>query len=258
MSHLRGVKEIFMPDVTGFRSKMAVIVPSTNTVVEHDMAALRPYGVTFHTGRMYIERPALTSDEDFTGLLEQIRASIDVALRDVMTAKPDYLVMGMSAETFWGGVAGSRAFEERVRATTGLEMSTGATSTRMALDHLGVRRIAVISPYQPIADKNVTQFYEESGFDVVGFHGLRCPSATAIAEVTEDRLRRIIHDLNSDDVDAIVQVGTNMSMVRLADEAERWLGKPVLAINAVVLWHALRANGFQDRIEGAGSLLRDA
>lgn len=247
-----------MPDVTGFRSKMALIVPSTNTVVEHDMATLRPSGVTFHTGRMYIERPDLTSDEDFVGLLAQIRESIDVALRDVMTAKPDYLVMGMSAETFWGGIEGSRAFEERVRARTGLEMSTGATSTRMALEHLGARRIAVISPYQPIADENVTRFYEESGFDVVKFHGLRCLSATAIAEVTEDHLRKVILELDGDDVDAIVQVGTNMSMVRLADEAERWLGKPVLSINATVLWHALRANGFHDRIEGAGSLLRDA
>jgi maleate isomerase len=46
-------------------------------------------------------------------------------------------------------------------------------------------------------------------------------------------------------------------MVRLADEAERWLGKPVLAINAVTLWHALRASGIADQRRGFGSLLRD-
>ena len=44
---------------------MAVIVPSTNTVVEHDLAMIRPEGLTFHAGRMYIENPALGSDEDF-------------------------------------------------------------------------------------------------------------------------------------------------------------------------------------------------
>jgi maleate isomerase len=58
-------------------------------------------------------------------------------------------------------------------------------------------------------------------------------------------------------VDALLQVGTNLSMVRLADEAERWLGKPVIAINAATLWHALRNNGIADRIAGAGPLLRD-
>jgi maleate isomerase len=58
-------------------------------------------------------------------------------------------------------------------------------------------------------------------------------------------------------VEAIVQVGTNLSMGRLADEAERWLGKPVLAINAVTLWHALRTNGIPDQMRGFGSLLRE-
>ena len=53
----------------GPRGRMAVIIPSTNTVVEHDMSMIRPDGVTFHTGRMYIENPNLGSDEDFEALL---------------------------------------------------------------------------------------------------------------------------------------------------------------------------------------------
>ena len=65
-----------------------------------------PAGVTFHTGRMYVEQASLESDESFVQVLEQIRQSMDVAIRDVLTCEPDYLVMGMSAETFWGGVAG--------------------------------------------------------------------------------------------------------------------------------------------------------
>ena len=35
------------------------------------------------------------------------------------------------------------------------------------------------------------------------------------------------------------------------------LGKPVIAINAAIVWHAYRANGFEDRIYGCGSLLSD-
>lgn len=62
--------------------------------------------------------------------------------------------------------------------------------------------------------------------------------------------------MDGDDIEAIVQVGTNLSMVGLADEAEHWLGKPVLAINATTLWHALRAHGIEDRVHGAGPLLR--
>ena len=47
-------------------------------------------------------------------------------------------------------------------------------------------------------------------------------------------------------VDAIVQVGTNLAMARLAGIAEFWLDKPVIAINTATYWHALRANGIID------------
>ena len=56
-------------------------------------------------------------------------------------------------------------------------------------------------------------------------------------------------------MDAIVQVGTNLSMVRLAAAAELWLGKPVIAINTATYWHALRSMGINDKIEGYGALL---
>ena len=44
-------------------------------------------------------------------------------------------------------------------------------------------------------------------------------------------------------------------MIAIADEAERWLGKPVIAVNAATYWHALRQNDIQDKREGFTSLL---
>ena len=68
-----------------------------------------------------------------------------------------------------------------------------------------------------------------------------------------EELRR----LDGDDVDAIIQVGTNLSMVRLAAAAEMWLGKPVIAINTATWWHALRANGITDKMDGFGRLMAE-
>ena len=100
------------------------------------------------------------------------------------------MLMGMSAETFWGGVEGNRAFEERISAAAGgLAVSTGAASCRAALEAYGVERISVFSPYQPVADVQVSTYFKEAGFDVVHVTGLRCPTATAISEVPESRLR---------------------------------------------------------------------
>jgi maleate isomerase len=73
--------------------------------------------------------------------------------------------------------------------------------------------------------------------------------------VPERTLIETLKALDSPEVDAIAQVGTNLSMVRLAAAAEVWLGKPVVAINTATYWAALRSCGVDDRVEGFGSLL---
>lgn len=246
-----------MPDVTGWRAKVAVIVPSTNTVVEHDMAEWRPGGLTFHAGRMHITNPNLSNDEEFEGLITQLDATIEAAVERVLTCKPDYMLMGMSAGTFWGGLEGSKAFTRKIEAWSGLPVSTGSTSTAAALNAFGVKRIAVFSPYQPVADHQVSTFYKEAGFDVVNVTGLRCQTATAIAEVTPEEIGRTVEAIDNADVEAVVQVGTNLSFVRQAEGLEGYLDKPVIPINIAVLWHAMRAMGFDDRIEGCTRLMRE-
>ncbi|GAA3233300.1 arylmalonate decarboxylase [Dactylosporangium siamense] len=246
-----------MTNTVGPRAVFGVVVPSTNTVVEHDYWTARVPGVAYRAGSMYIPDPAMRDDAGFEALLGQIRASIDTAVRDVLTAEPDRMVMGMSAETFWGGVEGNAAFERRLRERTGLPVTTGASACRAALRELGCRRIAVFSPYQPIADREVGRFFAEAGFDVAAITGLRCPTAMDIARVPDDRLRDVVGQLDGPDVDAVVQVGTNLSFVALADRLEQELGKPVVAINAATLWHALREHGIADRVPGAGRLLRE-
>ena len=246
--------------VVGPRGRFGVIAPSTNTVVEADLARLQIPGVTFHTGRMYIERPGLADDAAFEELLVQIRASIEVAVRDVVTADPSAMLMGMSAETFWGGVDGNAAFEQRISALAGgRTVTTGAASCRAALEAFGVERIAVFSPYQPIADVQVGTYFTEAGFDVAAITGLRCSTATSIAQVGPTRIAEVVDQIGgaNDDVDAVVQVGTNLNFVDQAAQLESELGKPVIAINMATVWHALRSNGVGDRLRGFGRLLAE-
>jgi maleate isomerase len=84
---------------------------------------------------------------------------------------------------------------------------------------------------------------------------LERPSPVQIAHTTDEMCRQTLRKLDGDDVDAIVQVGTNLSMIRLAAAAEVFLGKPVIAINTATYWHALRAQGINDKIAGFGDLM---
>jgi maleate isomerase len=247
-----------MADALGYRLKAGVLAPSTNTVVEPDYYAMGPYGTTFHIGRIYIEDANLSSNAAFEHLLDQIRAAIHRALDDVMTCKPDAIIMGMSAETFWGGKAGNAEFTRRMSEWSGgLRVYTGADACDHALKIYGARRIGVVTPYQPVGDEQVRKFFADCGYEVVNLVGLKCKTAVDIAHQSEAVLARAIREVNGPDVDAIVQVGTNLSMVRLADAAERFLEKPVIAINAATLWHALRSEGIKDQKDGYGGLFRE-
>jgi maleate isomerase len=64
-----------------------------------------------------------------------------------------------------------------------------------------------------------------------------------------------IRSFAPDDIDALVQVGTNLAMARLAGSASLWMRRPVIAINTAIYWHALRSSGIDDRIAGWGPLL---
>ncbi|RSN72080.1 MULTISPECIES: maleate cis-trans isomerase family protein [Actinomadura] len=244
-----------MTTVLADRRVFGVIVPSTNTVVEDEYYRHRADGVSFHAGRILIRNAALDDDASFRTFLTELRAEIGKAVESVLTCEPDHLIMGMSAETFWGGVDGNAEFERLIRDLSGLDVTTGASACRAALARLGVSRIGVVTPYQPVADEQVRRFFTELGHEVAGVRGLKCASATSIAGVTRDELRAAFAEVDGPDVEALVQAGTNLPVMGVAAELEEELGKPVVAINAATLWHAYRTNGIGDRIPGAGRLL---
>ena len=97
----------------------------------------------------------------------------------------------------------------------------------------------------PVGDAQVRRFFADCGFEIVRLKGLCGTSPVAIAHVSERELRDAIIEVNGPDVDAIIQVGTNLAMARLAGLAEFWLDKPVLAINTCTYWWALRQNGIE-------------
>jgi maleate isomerase len=163
--------------------------------------------------------------------------------------------MGMSSETFWDGLDGSEALRERVEARAGVKVTMGSDAARQALARFGAKRIGVVTPYMPVADQQVRRFFADCGFEVVNLLGLKGASPVLYAHVGEADLRDAMRRVDGPDVDAIVQVGTNLAMARLAGQAEFWLEKPVLAINTATYWWALRSNGIADRIAGFGSLL---
>lgn len=246
-------------DILGYRHKFGVLGPSTNTVVQPDFDDLRPVGVTNHYSRIVVDNAKAVSNESFmAGAWEISHNTID-AVKGVLTCAPDYLVMGMSAVTFFGGAEGAVNWRRNVEEVSGLGVSTGSEATVAALQAYGpsIKKVAFFSPYYPTANAEVRNFLSDHGYETVRDIPLQCPSWLSIAEVTPERIRDTFRALDGDDVDALIQCGTNVSAMRIAAAAELWLGKPVIAINTATYWHALRANSVTDRVAGFGRLMEE-
>jgi maleate isomerase len=248
-----------MTDALGWRGKFGVVAPSTNTVVEPEFHLMAPRGVTSHFSRIHIPDDPIRSDADFEQLMERIRAELMTAIDRVLTCRPEAIVMGMSSETFWGGLAGSLELKAAMQARAGgLSVAMGSDASQQALRKYGdVKRISVVTPYMPVGDGEVRKFFTDCGFEVLAIDGLKCESPTLIAHVDAKTLRDAVNRVNDPAVEAIIQVGTNLAFAHIAPMAEFWLDKPVLAINTATWWWAMRSNGIEDRLTGFGSLFED-
>ncbi len=244
-------------DSLGYRMKFGVIAPSTNTIVQPDFDAMRPFGVTNHFSRIHIPDNPVASDADFERLVRSIEAAQEAAIDRVVTCHPGHLIMGMSAETFWDGAGGAEKLLARMEERAGVRVTMGSHACEAALEALGgIRRLAVVTPYMPVGDRNVERYFGDIGYEVVRIKGFACDSPVNIAHVSKEAICAALIEIDGDDVDAVIQVGTNLSMSRLADSAEYFLAKPVVAINVATYWHALRSVGIADRMDGFGRLLR--
>ena len=250
-----------MVDTLGYRMKFGVIAPSTNTSVEPEFAWMQPDGVTNHFSRIETPDMAVTDDESFGELVRIISENTLAAIDSVKTCDPGYVVMGMSAETFWDGTGRADRLQKEFEERAGTGVSMGSQACQAALEVYGaekpIKTIACLTPYMPLGDSMVKTFFTELGYDVLKVIGLKSASPMLIAHESEEKMRRAIMELNELNPDAIVQCGTNLACVSVAAEAEKWLNKPVIAINAATYWHALRANNINDKMQGFGRLLSD-
>ena len=251
-------QEAVRRDTLGFRKTFGVVAPSTNTSVQPEYDDFRPRGVTNHFARIDIPNNPVHSDADFDQLMKNIRGSLEEAIGRVITCEPDAIIMGMSSETFWDGLDGSKRLQERTEKISGRPVVMGSDACQAALKKYGdIKRLGIITPYFPIGDNQVRKFFTDCGFEVVNLVGLKCTSPVNIARVTEAEMRDAFNEVNDDSIDALVQVGTNLACAKVAAYGEFWLNKPVLAINTATYWYALRSNGIVDKVDGFGSLMLD-
>lgn len=256
------------PDVRSFRRKFGLIIPATNTSMEHELwsiifrnqGAQGLRGVGLHTANVITPKPKLETEADLIEYKKQFLGGLRAAVDAASLAQPQYMIMGMSLEHILGGIEEIRAPVAEIEAYSGLAWATWHDAIRAALRKYGAKRIGILTPFDKKGNESAARMFTELGFDVVSSVGFSCANALHIAHVPDWAKERAILELLATDgnrLDAVVQCGTNMSLVDVTEKLEPVIGIPILGINATTFWYALRENGFEGALAGAGRLLQE-
>lgn len=256
------------PDARSFRRKFGLLIPATNTSVEHELWSIIVNnrgadaldGIGLHTVNVVTPRPQLTTEADLLEYQRQFVGGLSAAIERALLAQPHGLIMGMSLEHILRGIDEIRGLMAEVEARSQTSWATWHDAAPAALHQFGARRIGLLTPFDRLGTENATCMFEDLGFEVVASVGFSCANALHIAHIPDSAKARAIRELlatRDNRLDAIVQCGTNMSMIAVAEALEPKLGIPILGINAVTFWYALREHGIAGALQGAGRLLRE-
>lgn len=256
------------PDARSYRMKFGLVVPATNTSMEHELWGIvfrnqgpgGLAGVGLHTSPVLTPRPRLATAADLDEYRRQFLAGLRAAVDAAALAEPQAMIMGMSLEHILVGLDAVRAPVAAVAAHSGLPWATWHDAAHAALGRFGARRIGLLTPFDGRGNESAARMFEGLGYEVVASAGFACANARDIAHVPDWAKEEAIRErlaTPGNRLDAIVQCGTNMSMVEIAERLEPVIGIPILGINGTLLWHALRQSGIGGPQQGAGRLMRE-
>lgn len=234
----------------GWRAKLGIMIPSVNTVMEPEFVRMAPEGVSVHASRLKAEG-VFGSDT----LIAMAAHSEDAA--EVLGHAADALAYGCTSGSFVQGPGWDKELLARIERVTRKPVTTTSTAVTRAMHALGLRTIAVATPYTREVNDRLASYFEQQGFEVLGVRGLDVTVRGGQAVYAPTTAYQLARDVDDARADGILISCTNFRTIEIIDALEADLGKPVVTSNQATFWDLLRLCRISDRIPGYGRLLAE-
>jgi maleate isomerase len=197
------------------------------------------------------------------GFAPEITVGTLGAMRDGITAAASLILAGGRLDVLaYGCTSGTMVIGEdevfaRLRAARpGIACTSPPTAALAALQALGLRRIAVLTPYTEGVNHRVVEYFTARGLDIAAFGAFNKESDAEIATIAPASIVATAQALDAPDIEGIFLSCTGLRGAAVANELEARLGKPVVTSNQAMAWHAMRLAGHNEPVAGFGRLLR--
>lgn len=236
----------------GWRGRIGLIVPSSNSTNEPEFYANMPPGTTLHTARMYYETLSVEHQER---MFEQGQE----AAERLATTDVDVVAFGCTTGSLVTGNPGyALDLEDRLAEAGEAPAVATAAAVLRAFAALDLDSLVVHTPYPAEMNRREREFIEAADVDVLEIDGLGIRPGTEKGEIPPERVYRHVRGLDRPDADGVFVSCTNYRTFEVLERLERDLDKPVVSSNGALLWNTLAAAGVDDPPESLGALFEAA
>ena len=242
-------------------SRIGLIVPSSNTTMETELPELfrRQTEATGHLYTFHSARAAM-KQVNREELLAMVDKAADCAIA-VSDANVDVIAYACLVAVMAQG-AGAHEKSEQVIAQAAkdnghpADVVSSAGALIRALQSIGARRIAMVTPYMAPLTQMVREYIEAEGIEVVDAIALEVPDNLAVGRLDAHQLPAIAATLRREGADAIVlSACVQMPSLPAVQQVEDELGLPVVTAATATVYDILKTLGHRPAIAQAGRLL---
>ena len=224
-----------------------VLIPSTNTTVEIEYSRLLPATLQAHVGRL---------KSSGTGpFAPSLDADVDYQARLLGTAKVEVISLAQTSASLFADDYDATV-TQRMSAGAGVPAITSAQAIGQAVQALGARRIALVSPYSPPVIERAKHYYESKyGLEVVALEGFAATDSYMIGKLGPENARDAFARIDLPEIEVLVVPGGNFPTMSFVATWEHEFGKPVITTNQAALWAMMGIMGVREPLPGLGRLL---
>jgi maleate cis-trans isomerase len=232
--------------------QIGLISPNLTADTLVDVYKMLPEGTRIEGRALKVGR---FTDEEF----QRAEQAFSDLVRQLARLPLDFLMVTGELFLSYKGPGSDRQILELVKQITPTPASTVLTAVVRGCQALGLKRVAMASPFPEDQDEGLVRFLAHDGIEVVAFRGLGCPNSDVIWELPPETGYDLATALVREhpDVDGVYLPCNKWRTVSVLDRIEKDTGKPVVTNTQAWVWEALRTMGMKNSIPGYGRLLTD-